>query len=570
MEQYEFRKKSNQRLKQLQKLLNEGVQIGIDLQELLKKVDSIKKALDDGIIRIVLLGSFSDGKTSAIAGLLGRLEDTMKIDIDESSDELKVYRPEGLKQGFEIVDTPGLFGSKEKEIDGKAVRFSEITEKYISEAHILLYVCDAVTPLKESHVEIIRRIMREYKKLDSNIFVINKMDETGCDLLDDMDFRQMEKIKKENLISRLRSTINLTPDEECRLNIVCISADPKGKGLQHWFAKADDYLKRSHINSLRACLDKVVEQSDIKELQKSASDVSIRDIVNNACKEITEGVEPIKATLVKQNEQIQDLEFDSDQMKTELATNKDDMVSQLNQLKSNLVMDINSASLDTIGDVVDSQIGAQDGKITFYVFNQKVNAILSTCGNANTNMLKIATIKFEKAFSMQEEMLTEATKFGEKYLKNVNISGEQVKAARDFISQYFGKTYKYKPWGAINLGKNLTKWAGWAGAGLGVGMELYDWYKRHKAAKELTELKNALCNSVNNMLAQIYDLFKNDSTYYKNFAPAYIDLCDKLNERQQEIKNLQNKIANLETYNNRLRHWLIGEAEDVEYEEMKS
>ena len=72
MEQYEFRKKSNLRLNQLQKLLNEGIQIGIDLQELLKKVDSIKRSLDDGIIRIVLLGSFSDGKTSAIAGLLGR------------------------------------------------------------------------------------------------------------------------------------------------------------------------------------------------------------------------------------------------------------------------------------------------------------------------------------------------------------------------------------------------------------------------------------------------------------------------------------------------------------------
>ena len=250
---------------------------------------------------------------------------------------------------------------------------------------------------------------------------------------------------------------------------------------------------------MRACLDKVVEQSDSKELQKSASDVSIRDIVNNARKEITEGVEPIKTTLVKQNEQIQDLEFDSNQMKTELATNKNDMGAQLNQLKSNLVMDIKSASLDTIGDVIDSQIGVQDGKITFYVFNQKVNAILSTCGDANTDMLKTASIKFEKTFSMQEEMLTEATKFGGKYLKNVNISGEQVKAARDFISQYFGKTYKFKPWGAINLGKNLTKWAGWVGAGIGVGLELYDWYKRHKAAKELAELKNALCNGINNV-----------------------------------------------------------------------
>jgi len=565
MEQYEFRQKSLQRLQQLQSLLIEGKQIGIDVQDLIKKVETVKGALEDGIIRIVLLGSFSDGKTSAIAGLLGRLEDTMKIDIDESSDELKVYRPEGLKKGFEIVDTPGLFGSKEKEVDGKIIKFSEITERYISEAHIILYVCDAVTPLKESHAEIIRRVMRDYKKLDSTIFVINKMDETGCDLLDDVDFMQMEKTKKENLISRLRTTINLTPDEERRLNIVCISADPKGKGLQHWFSKADDYLKRSHISTLRDCLDKIVERSDSQKLQQSTSDVSIRDIVNNVCTEIAEGKEPVEKALVKLDEQMQDLEFDTTQMKTELTTNKNDMADQLNMLKSNLVMDINSASLETIGNIIDAQIGVQDGKVSFYVFNQKVDAILSACGNANTDMLKTATIKFERTFNLQDEMLYDATKIGSKYLKNVKISGEKIKVARDLIAKYFGKTFKFKPWGAINLGKNITKFAGWAGAGIAVFLELYDWYKQHKAKRDLEKLKSELGNAVNNMIAQIFDLFKDEAIYYKNFAPVYIELCNKLEERQQEIEALKNKVASLEEYNNRLRHWLSDDAEDVEY-----
>lgn len=74
------------------------------------------------------MGSFSDGKTSSIAGLLGRLDDSMKIDQDESSDELVIYRPDGLKKGFEIVDTPGLFGSKEKEVNGSNIKLSDITK----------------------------------------------------------------------------------------------------------------------------------------------------------------------------------------------------------------------------------------------------------------------------------------------------------------------------------------------------------------------------------------------------------------------------------------------------------
>ncbi len=67
------------------------------------------------------------------------------------------------------------------------------------------------------------------------------MDEAGYDLTDEEDYQYGVRIKKENLVSRLRTTINLTPDEERRLNIVCIAADPKGKGLEHWFTKSEDY-----------------------------------------------------------------------------------------------------------------------------------------------------------------------------------------------------------------------------------------------------------------------------------------------------------------------------------------
>ena len=136
----------------------------------MSKIESIRSAIKDGIVRIVLLGSFSDGKTTAIAGLLGRLEDTMKIDSDESSDELKVYRPLGLKKGFEIVDTPGLFGTKEKEVNGENIKFSDITKRYISEAHIIIYVCDAVNPLKDSHVGVIKWVLRDLGKLSKTIF----------------------------------------------------------------------------------------------------------------------------------------------------------------------------------------------------------------------------------------------------------------------------------------------------------------------------------------------------------------------------------------------------------------
>lgn len=81
---------SNCKFERLNNLLFQGEALGLDLSELRLKLEEVVKN-NNGIIRIVLLGSFSDGKTSAIAGLLGRLDTAMKIDIAESSDELSFY-----------------------------------------------------------------------------------------------------------------------------------------------------------------------------------------------------------------------------------------------------------------------------------------------------------------------------------------------------------------------------------------------------------------------------------------------------------------------------------------------
>ena len=299
METYNFRKQTRQYLNVLKGLLEEGRKLGLELSPIFKKLESVTKAIDDGVVRIVLLGSFSDGKTSAIAGLLGRLENTMKIDPEESSDELVVYRPMGMKEGFEIVDTPGLFGTKEKEIDGKNVKISEITEKYISEAHIVIYVCDALTPLKESHTEIIRKVLRDYKKLDSTVFVINKMDVAGYNPKNDAIFKKGTEIKKQNLISRLRDTIALTDEEEKRLNIVCICADPKSKGLDYWFGMMGDYLALSRIGDLRAVIDKVIEAKDVEYLQDATMQSSVKDMVSSVCKEIGVVNKPVEHALMK-------------------------------------------------------------------------------------------------------------------------------------------------------------------------------------------------------------------------------------------------------------------------------
>lgn len=563
MEEFNIKSNKLQKLTALKQLLQKGVEYIPELQSYLGKIDSIVDSINDGEISVVLLGSFSDGKTSAIAGLLGRLEDNMKIDNDESSDELTIYRPKDLKKGFKIVDTPGLFGTKEREINGQNIKFSEITERYISEAHIIIYVCDAVVPLKESHVEIIRRVMRDYHKLDNTIFVINKMDEAGYDLLDEYDFNNGCKIKKENLISRLRSTINLTPDEEKRLHIVCIAADPKGKGLQHWFSKIDSYYERSHIKDLRKCVNAVVNNADTDKLSSSSYETSVSEIVDGLHKAIAGTEKPVWKAIAKMERDCTEIEEDGKHLKSELTLSRNELRQAINEIKNDAIREINGASLETIGEVISNQLGVQNNQVTFYVFQDKLSAQIEQCCEANANNVNLAAVKIEKAYSMQDAMLNDAVKYGVGQLKNLNISGEQIKAVRDVIA----KGYKFKPWGAINMGKNITKWAGWIGAGLGVAFELYGWYKKYENQKKLSELKNSLTNAVNDCICNVFKTFESDNEYYKNFAPSYLLLCQKIKERDEEIASLKQKVQDLEKYKRDIDAWK-NSAEYVDFEEV--
>ncbi len=563
MEEFDIKSRKLQKLESLKTLLQQGAEILPDLTNYLHKIDSISESIQDGEISIVLLGSFSDGKTSTIAGLLGRLEDNMRIDQDESSDELTIYRPKGLRKGFKIVDTPGLFGTKEREIDGKNVKFSQLTENYISEAHILIYVCDAVVPLKDSHVEILRRILRDYHKLDNTIFVINKMDEAGFDLLDEADFKRGCAIKKENLVSRLRSTINLTPDEEKRLNVVCIAADPKGKGLEYWFTKIVGYYDRSHIKDLRDCVNRVVDQSDRDELADLTTQTSIEDVLDGLKNAIDGTVKPVKKEIAKIERNLPEQQEDQEQLRVKLNKVRTELTESLQSTKDDICRDINGASGETIKDVIASRLGIQDGQVTFYVFTNKIQSLINECCETNGKAVDGAAMKLEKSYEIEYKALNEALAMGAKSLKNVTISGEQVKAVRDVIA----KSYKFKPWGAINLGKNISKALGWIGGIITIALEIGKWIKRYEDEKKLNKLKEQLCSAVSTIHKEVLKTLNNDESYFKNYAPSYIEFCKMVAEKNQQIESLKQKINELEHYKERIVKWKDS-AENAEYVEL--
>ena len=554
-----FKTTAISKLEELRNILNQGTQYGFDFSELTEKIKNVEESLGNDRIRIVLLSSFSEGKTSTIAGLLGKIEDNMKIDNDESSDEIIVYRSEGLAEGFEFVDTPGLFGTKEKEIDGKSVRFSEITEKYLSEAHLILFICDAVNPLKDSHAFVIEQLMRKYHKLDSTIFVINKMDQASIDLSDDNDFARGAEIKRSTLIQRLKDTISLTPEEEAKLNVVCISADPDGEGVDKWLESPDEYKQYSHIIDLKEKVDAVISSSDRQQLQVETTNASIVDITNSVSTEIQSFAQNIAVSLATAKEASDNMNLDLDLLQKDLTQNRRDMTNRFKEFKKQVIASIDGASIETINSVIEEEIGIEGKDITFYVFNREVNQITKECSEANNVSINTRAENINKQASVQEQVLEKAAKGASEALKNVNISGETVKSIRNVIA----KDYKFAPWGAINLGAKATKVLNYAGKGLGVALEVFKWVKDVRNQKRLSDTQSFLKAEVDKKMAEIYKAFDDDAVYYENFAPSFLKLQTETQKRNAEFMRLQDKAIALQEYSHILSRWAIENVQDA-------
>ncbi len=552
-----------EQLQSLVKILDEGQSNNMDFSEFSNK---IKKVLGDnsGTIKVVLLGSFSDGKTSVVAGLLGQVLSNMKIDQDESSDELEFYKPlQSEEAKYEFIDTPGLFGTKEKETNDRDVRFSDITLKYISEAHIIMYVCDAVTPIKDSHIEIIRRILRDYNKLKNTIFIVNRFDETGCEMSDQDEYNKKAVIKRSAVIQRLKDSIGLTSDEESLLKIACVAANPNNRGMDYWL-KRSDYDSYSHISEVKKLVEQITDGADKKQLLVETNYSVMKDVTTQIQAALDSSIIPLQNAVTQTEGLIESCEMECKSLKRDLVLNLGNMRERLNNLSQEYLAHVESASVDTISGILD-QLGTKDKQVTMYVLNGKIDQIIRECVDCNNQSVDSRIKAFNANFARQDEIMRGALSKGASMLSKVNVSGTHVKAVRDM---FFGN-YKFKPWGAIKLGENITKTLGRVGIGVSIAMEVYDLYKAKKIQEELIKTKNELKNQINTIFSNLEKSFSDEDLFYKNFAPSYLELVKILLERRTDLTKLQESLNENKVFTSKLKDWMQDvQIEDVEFEEI--
>lgn len=554
----------------IQKALNEALEyldsaqaLGLDLLGSSSQIKDALAMLESDRVTIALLGSFSDGKTTVISALVGKVFDNMKIDVNESSDAINVYEADFLGKEFHFVDTPGLFGSREKVEDGQKIKFSKITEDYISQANVVIYITDVANPLPMSHQEPLRHVMRDLRKLDNAIFVINKMDDR-YDTLDEREFTEGVDIKTNNLRNRLKDCLDLSPIESAALKIVCIAANPKDKGLPYWFEKPEKYAERSHIGLLKDALTKTVSEIDVASINgKTALDTAI-DALGTVSDAIEEAKYPVNQSISKSRPILRDMRDRLDAANVSVLDNKQTLQQTLDDYERNLKEAIQGASIETIGNLINSELGCNDEKVDFSIVTRRIESTMTSCAESSNITIDRTACEMIEGATLTETLIGDALQTGAGMLKNTKITPEMVGRIRD----EFFKNFKFKPWGKINLAAKLTKWVGRIGTGLTICLEIYDWYKKHKQQKDLEKVKNGLVSAVTDIFNQAHRLYSSNEEFVMNFAPGLVQLRQMMEAKDQEIEELRKCVALMDEQQNRINIWRKKYVEDVEFSEI--
>ncbi len=536
LEQFKRNQKRNQEiLKKLLDFVQTGEKYGIKVEESLK--DKIRNAIKDVSgqkLKVALVGGFSCGKTSIAAAWIERLDKSMKIDHKESSDEVKIYN---IDNEIELVDTPGLFGFKEKITDsGKIERYKDITKKYISEAHLILYALNPSNPIKESHKDDLNWLFRTLNLLSRTIFVISRFDEE-VDIEDEEDYNKRFKIKKENIQNRLNDLISLSEEEKEGLIIVAVAANPFDLGVEHWLKHKEEFQKLSHIKALQDATQKKIKENGgkltiIEEAKKSViQDVIYRQMppAKQALQDINREMEYLNRMIEKRRKDLQDLNKEISQARIHLR-------EFITRYFSGLILQVLGTSLETFNDFVIREIGDKGINIETKVQNEFER---QTQGIVN-EIAKIET-GFDADRSFFEKHAGTLGKIGIDLLKQSGfINATNIKLARDALvatGKFVGidLALKFKPWGAVNLAGSINK-----GLPLiGLAFEVWDSWKESQKIEKLEKAKEEMKSNFDGQKQEILDLINDETKFKQACFPSVFDLEKCIQACEESVKKTQ-------------------------------
>ncbi len=527
-------------LSSLSDFVMEGRDLGIQLHpELVEKVRKSVDSASDQKLKVALIGGFSEGKTSIAAAWLEELDrKSMNISQQESSSEVAIYN---FKDQLQIIDTPGLFGFKEKTNASteQIEKYKDITKRYVSEAHLVLYVMNSTNPIKESHAEDLKWLFRTLNLLPRTVFVLSRFDEVA-DMSDQAEFHEKYLIKKTSVLRRLTDVLELTSEEQSDAAIVAVSANPFDMGVEHWLRNLDDFRKLSRIGELQTATQKKLESNGgLLALANETKKTIISDVITKQLPAAKEAYalladEARRVTEIKQNQAIELQRIQGDICKSQVR-----LRGRLLRYFEDLKLQTKNVGMNTFNEFIHREIGDEGCLV-----QQRIQEIFSDeIGSISRDLSRIQ-INVNNEIAHYNDVVSTLGKKGVSFFSKPGVITnnsiltvrDSVNAATKMVGLDISKYLKFKPWGATKLASGL----GSALAVAGIALEVWDSYKEQERQAKFAE---AISTMVTNLQEQSMEVTRlvDAPNFSDEFFPAFASLKQQLTAIDAEMSLLQER-----------------------------
>ena len=520
-----FNKKKENVFKMLDNLLlvlKEGEEHVVYIEP--EYITKIEKSIDENEnkkLKVVLIGGFSEGKTSIAAAWLEEYDKKkMKIAMTESTDDIREYNIGNIN----LVDTPGLFGFKET---ANKEKYKDITKKYISEANIVLYVMNSDNPIKESHKEEVQWLFKDLNLLPRTVFILSRFDNVA-DIEDENDYNGMLKIKRENVLKRLEDFKVIDIENSKKIPVVAVAANPFDEGVEYWLEKLDEFKKISHIDTLQHATSGIVEKN-------GGIDSILLETQKSIIKEILELKIPLaKLKVNKLDEEYKNLNNVIDKMKGDLNNLgakifevKKYLKSFIMKLFTDLILQLEGATMETFNDFFERNLGDKGIILNNRIldeFDKKVFDIETDVHRLEKNFNN----EIDNFGDFTQDNSLEKFKIGSNIMKNANLglTNATVIAVRDFLNL----SIKFKPWEAVKIANYINKGIPIIGSILGIGFELWDSYSKKQKEEKFLKAKNQIKETFEKQREEYVETIENPEEFDKKMFKSYIELTDRSNK----------------------------------------
>lgn len=534
---------AKRRYQAVQEKMEELRELNVDCTRDLQKIKDKVGSMGQEKISLALVGAFSDGKTSVIAGLFGEELEGMQISVDESTDEIQVHEPNSPKIPCRIVDTPGLFGTKEKQRPDGVVLLGEIAKRYLAEAHMLLYVVESKNPIKDSHKDTLRWIMKDLQKTDRMIFVINKMDDVA-DTSDEEEFLSQATIKKEAVREKLRELVGVRADDAAKVRIVCIAADPDRRGMDFWKEHTDVYEKRSHIADLEGAIAGVLQEHPAEEFFENVAIGVCKDILGR----YIEGMPP----LVKEKEEerssleesVSRRKEDFQETRERLLRTAGECREELDAYRKKLIGDIYALTLESSEEFIVKELGRRSDMVGEELV-QRLNRIIEKYFSRMEEDLGRLQRKLQAQSDVSSSIVVKVGRQAMSLIKfvpsatMVDFTKTAIFLGRDLVGK-IGIAIKFKPWQVTKIARFAPGVVGF----LEIGTTVADLVERNERDEMLKKLRNELRDMITGTFHEIQSTLQGDALF-KNYAPDFLKVQADLEAAQKELRDLKDNMRSL-------------------------